>query len=288
MRLHFRHCSVLLLAMLVAVSRPAVAQQESQPVQIESAKPDEARSTPAESQTTTPPARTEERETTSQQQPLPDQTDRPIEQLPSATQQTEAAPSQDEKKPDPEATAAKSAPAADKTVPRAPRIPPLPADSTTTHTLAAAGRTLEFEAVAGSIPLANAEGRVQAHIAYVSYTAAGADAKSRPVAFAFNGGPGSASAWLHLGTLGPWRLLMDGDAARRFPMPRRGSISPISCSSIRLEQATAASRACPPLRPAPPHGETANAARRANPMSRSSTGPSTVTWLRSRASFPNG
>lgn len=214
MRLHFRHCSVLLLAMLVAVSRPAVAQQESQPVQIESAKPDEARSTPAESQTTTPPARTEEREATSQQQPLPDQTDRPIEQIPSATQQTEAAPSRDEKKPDPEATAAKSAPAADKTVPRAPRIPPLPADSTTTHTLAAAGRTLEFEAVAGSIPLANAEGRVQAHIAYVSYTAAGTDAKSRPVAFAFNGGPGSASAWLHLGTLGPWRLLMDGDAAR--------------------------------------------------------------------------
>ncbi len=209
MRLYVRPYLVLLLASVVAGSAPAVAQQASQPVQIESAKPDEARSTPAETEVTTPPARAEERETTSQQQPLPDQTDKPIEQRPSATKQTEAAPSRDEKKP-----AAKSTPAADKVASRPPRLPPLPADSTTPHKLDVAGRTLEFEAVAGSIPLANAEGRVQARIAYISYTMVGADAKSRPVAFAFNGGPGSASAWLHLGTLGPWRLPMDGDAVR--------------------------------------------------------------------------
>ena len=86
MRRYVRHCSVLLLAIVVAASGPAVAQQESQSVQTETAKPDEARSTPAESQVTAPPARVEERETT-QQQPLPDQTDKPIEQLPSATQQ---------------------------------------------------------------------------------------------------------------------------------------------------------------------------------------------------------
>jgi carboxypeptidase C (cathepsin A) len=218
MRLRCQQLFALWLAILIAAAGPAVAQQEARPAQTESAKPDDAQSSPADSRTiTTPPARSEEQEATSQQRPLPDQTDKPIEQVEQsapAVQRTETTPSRDQKKPEGEATTAKSAPAAGKTIPRAPRIPPLPADSTTTHTLDTAGRTLQFEAVAGSIPLTNAEGRVQARLGYISYTAAGTDAKSRPVAFAFNGGPGSASAWLHLGTLGPWRLPMGGDAAR--------------------------------------------------------------------------
>lgn len=94
------------------------------------------------------------------------------------------------------------------------QTPTLPADSITQHTLDLAGRTLRFEAVAGTIPLTNADGRVEARMAYVSYTLAGNDAKTRPVAFVFNGGPGSASAWLHLGALGPWRVPLEGDAMR--------------------------------------------------------------------------
>lgn len=222
MRLHYRQLFALFLAILITTAGPAGAQQEARPSQAESAKPDDARSSLAvrqkeSEQETAPPARTQEQEAASQQQPLPDQTDKPIEQIEksrAAAQRTEAAPSQDEKKPEQEKAAAKSTPAAGKTLPRAPRVPPLPTDSVSTHTLDVAGRTLQFEAVAGTIPLANAEGRVQARIAYISYAATGTDAKSRPVAFAFNGGPGSASAWLHLGTLGPWRLPMDGDAAR--------------------------------------------------------------------------
>lgn len=218
MRLHRRHLFAAPLAILIAAAYPAIAQEEARPVQSESAKPDDARSSPAESQAeTTLPARSQGQEATSQKQPLPDQTDKPIEQIEKSqavTQRTETAPSRDEKTPAQEKAAANPTPAVGKTAPRAARIAPLPADSVTTHTLDIAGRTLQFEAVAGTIPLSNAEGRVQARIAYISYTAKDADAKSRPVAFAFNGGPGSASAWLHLGTLGPWRLPMDGDSAR--------------------------------------------------------------------------
>jgi carboxypeptidase C (cathepsin A) len=92
--------------------------------------------------------------------------------------------------------------------------PTLPSDAVTHHVLELPGRTLRFEATAGSIPLADADGRVQSRMAYVAYTLGGADAKLRPVAFAINGGPGASSAWLHLGALGPWRLPLDGDSAR--------------------------------------------------------------------------
>ena len=215
MRPHHRHLSALLLAILISAACHAVAQQETQPLQTEAVKPEGTRSAPADSQATTatPPARSGEESDVSRQQPVRDQSDKPVEQSPPAVQRTEAAPSQDQKKPDSDTVAGKPAPAA-KSNARTVRKPSLPADSVTSHTLDIAGRTLQFEAVAGSIPMTNAEGKVQAHIAYISYTAAGADAKSRPVAFAFNGGPGSASAWLHLGTLGPWRLPMDGDAIR--------------------------------------------------------------------------
>ncbi len=216
MRPHHRPLSALLLAILISTAGHAVAQQETQPLQTEGVKPEEARSAPADSQATTattPPARSGEENDVSRQQPVRDQSDKPVEQSPPAVQRTEAAPSQDQKKPDSDTVAGKPAPAA-KSNARTVRKPSLPADSVTSHTLDIAGRTLQFEAVAGSIPMTNADGKVQARIAYISYTAAGADAKSRPVAFAFNGGPGSASAWLHLGTLGPWRLPMDGDAVR--------------------------------------------------------------------------
>lgn len=90
----------------------------------------------------------------------------------------------------------------------------LPPDSVTYHTLELPGRALKFEAIAGSLPMTSAEGRVQARMAYVSYTLTSSDSRARPVAFVFNGGPGSSSAWLHLGALGPWRLPLEGDSAR--------------------------------------------------------------------------
>jgi carboxypeptidase C (cathepsin A) len=91
----------------------------------------------------------------------------------------------------------------------------LPPDSTTKQTLVLPDRTLNFTATAGSIRIYDVRGEPQADIAYIAYQLAGAEAKSRPVTFVFNGGPGSASAWLQCGNTGPWRLPMAGEAA--FP-----------------------------------------------------------------------
>jgi carboxypeptidase C (cathepsin A) len=85
----------------------------------------------------------------------------------------------------------------------------LPPDSTTKQTLALPGRTLDFTATAGSIHLFDEKGEPQADIAYTAYQLDGADVRSRPVTFLFNGGPGAASAYLQLGNAGPWRIAID-------------------------------------------------------------------------------
>jgi len=87
----------------------------------------------------------------------------------------------------------------------------LPPDSTTRQTLELPGRTLSFNATAGSIRVFDDKGEAQADIAYTSYQLDGADRASRPVTFLFNGGPGSASAWLQFGNNGPWRLAINAD-----------------------------------------------------------------------------
>ncbi|MBV9077990.1 MAG: peptidase S10, partial [Methylobacteriaceae bacterium] len=86
----------------------------------------------------------------------------------------------------------------------------LPADVTTEHTLDLPGRSIRVIATAGALPLTDPSGAVQAEIGYVAYRLAGAAAATRPVTFAVNGGPGSASAYLHLLAVGPWRLPLDG------------------------------------------------------------------------------
>jgi carboxypeptidase C (cathepsin A) len=95
----------------------------------------------------------------------------------------------------------------------------LPPDSTTKQTLALPGRTLAFTATAGSIRLFDDKGEPQADLAYTSYQLDGADARTRPVTFLFNGGPGAASAWLQFGDAGPWRLAFNGDAATSSASP---------------------------------------------------------------------
>lgn len=95
----------------------------------------------------------------------------------------------------------------------------LPPDSTTKQTLTLPGRTLAFAATAGSIRLFNDKGDPQADIAYTAYQLDGADMRTRPVTFIFNGGPGSASAWLQFGNAGPWRLAINADAVTSSSSP---------------------------------------------------------------------
>jgi carboxypeptidase C (cathepsin A) len=94
--------------------------------------------------------------------------------------------------------------------PERPESANLPADSTTAFTLNVGDRSLAFHVTAGSLQLKDEAGAPQAVVAYVAYKLDGADPERRPVTFAINGGPGAASAWLHLGALGPWRLPMAG------------------------------------------------------------------------------
>ena len=79
----------------------------------------------------------------------------------------------------------------------------LPVDSVTEHSVDVPGGKLTYAATAGTLSLFDQSGERSAAIYYTSYMARGGDASGRPITFAFNGGPGAASAYLTLGLLGP-------------------------------------------------------------------------------------
>jgi carboxypeptidase C (cathepsin A) len=80
--------------------------------------------------------------------------------------------------------------------------------SVTRHQIVVGGATLNYTATAGHLSaLAPVTGAPEASFFYVAYTLDGANAATRPVTFFYNGGPGSATVWLHLGSFGPKRLV---------------------------------------------------------------------------------
>jgi carboxypeptidase C (cathepsin A) len=112
--------------------------------------------------------------------------------------------------------------------------------STTHHTITIGGQVLHYQATAGYMTLPDYDGKPKANIFFVAYTKENAppppppapapggdattppapqpeaaatppaiDAATRPITFAFNGGPGSSSVWLHLGALGPKRVIQE-------------------------------------------------------------------------------
>jgi carboxypeptidase C (cathepsin A) len=89
----------------------------------------------------------------------------------------------------------------------------------TKHEIHAGGKTLNYTATTGMMPIKNAQGEIEANLFYVSYVLDGAtDVSKRPLMVAFNGGPGSASVWLHMGCIGPKRVkMMDDGAAPAAP-----------------------------------------------------------------------
>src|SRR5690348_10111216 len=74
----------------------------------------------------------------------------------------------------------------------------------TEHSIKIGKETLAYTATAGMLPLRSPLGEVEAGIYYTAYTVK--SDKPRPLTFTFNGGPGSASVWLHLGAVGPKRV----------------------------------------------------------------------------------
>jgi carboxypeptidase C (cathepsin A) len=81
----------------------------------------------------------------------------------------------------------------------------------THHEISVGGKTLRYTATAAQMPINAASGENEAHIFYIAYTLDGApDLARRPLTVAFNGGPGSASMWVHMGAMGPRKAqLMD-------------------------------------------------------------------------------
>jgi carboxypeptidase C (cathepsin A) len=99
-------------------------------------------------------------------------------------------------------------------------VPAAPAPAVSHRRVTLSGKPIAFTATAATIDLKDGKGETDARMFYVAYTAEGADAKQRPVTFAFNGGPGSASLWLHMGSFGPMRVETP-DAQPTAPAPYR-------------------------------------------------------------------
>jgi carboxypeptidase C (cathepsin A) len=78
----------------------------------------------------------------------------------------------------------------------------------THHQIALNGKILGYTATTGRLPIKRDDGKIEAEMFFVAYTLEGQEAGNRPLTFAFNGGPGSASVWLHMGALGPKRVVL--------------------------------------------------------------------------------
>jgi carboxypeptidase C (cathepsin A) len=86
-------------------------------------------------------------------------------------------------------------------------VPPV----TTHHQITLHGKALSYTATAGRLPIKRDDGKTEAEMFFVAYTLDGQDAAKRPLTFSFNGGPGSASVWLHMGALGPKRVVLQAN-----------------------------------------------------------------------------
>ena len=93
--------------------------------------------------------------------------------------------------------------------------------SITEHTVRIGGQTIPYKATAATILLKDEKGDANASIFYMAYTRNDVkDVSQRPLAFLYNGGPGSSSIWLHMGSFGPKRVVTT-DAEATPPPPYR-------------------------------------------------------------------
>jgi len=104
----------------------------------------------------------------------------------------------------------------------------------THHSMTLGNRHIDYEAIAETLPLRDAKGEITATIFAVSYIADSEASGGRPVSFVFNGGPGAASVFLHLGALGPMilRSTLSARATADFERPR-------CCKACRTMSASA-------------------------------------------------
>jgi carboxypeptidase C (cathepsin A) len=100
-------------------------------------------------------------------------------------------------------------------------VPPV----VTRHQITVDGKPLKYTATAGRLPIKRGDGKIEAEMFFVAYTLDGQDSEKRPLTFAFNGGPGSATIWLHMGAMGPRRAALRPDGLLP-PAPYRVADNP--------------------------------------------------------------
>jgi carboxypeptidase C (cathepsin A) len=130
-----------------------------------------------------------------------------VQSKPVAAQAPEAPPTAT-----PATTAAQPKPAEAKP-PAEANAPPKEESSVTDHTIKIGGQTIAYKATAATILLKDDKGEPTASIYSTSYARTDLkDVTQRPIAFIYNGGPGSASLWLHMGAFGPRRVVTQNAA----------------------------------------------------------------------------
>jgi carboxypeptidase C (cathepsin A) len=93
--------------------------------------------------------------------------------------------------------------------------------SVTHHSLAIGQTTLDYQALAGTIMVKDDAGKPRANFFFVAYLKEPpARPEDRPITFVFNGGPGAAAVWLHLGAVGPKRVELGPDGIPSAPPHR--------------------------------------------------------------------
>ncbi len=89
-------------------------------------------------------------------------------------------------------------------------------EKTTHHTLMLENQLLSYTATVGTLPAKDSEGAVKGEIGYTAYFKENPGA-NRPITFCFNGGPGSASLWLHVGAFGPRKIVSTEEGGSIVP-----------------------------------------------------------------------
>lgn len=85
---------------------------------------------------------------------------------------------------------------------------PQPSHWKSHHSVLIQGETIDYDAVLGSIILRDEKEKPSGELFYTSYSRTGISSpEKRPIIFSYNGGPGSASFWLHMGIMGPRRVV---------------------------------------------------------------------------------
>ena len=83
--------------------------------------------------------------------------------------------------------------------------------SVTHNSVTIGNERIQYTAIAGYAFMENDTGKLTSKIFFTYYFKEGESPDKRPMTFAFNGGPGSSSVWLHMGGVGPKRVLLDDD-----------------------------------------------------------------------------